>query len=250
MAERRILLSGTRNFRDIGGYLTKLGTKRVKMGVLYRSDQLSSVSAEDAEKVLVGKLHIHHTYDMRGPDEASQQLYQFPGIERHPTPIDCANVIQVLKENFATATYDQVKGWLQQCYYYFVKECGSTTGGIIKDMLRHEINPNHAALFHCTAGKDRTGFLCYLILTLLEVDKDVIMEDYLLTNTLILQHEPELATQKTVMSACNLVDGPYLLNAMAMIEKDYGSVEKYATEQMGLTQEDILHLRNLLLENC
>lgn len=247
---RGISLYGTRNLRDFGGYLTKSGVQKVKSGVLFRSDHLGNVSQEDAADVLVNELHVTHTFDLRGADEAEAAMYDFPGIIRHTTPIDCANVIKIVKENYHTATYGQMKQWLRQCNEYFVRECGDITGEIIKELIKIQLRPReNAALFHCTAGKDRTGFLVYLILSLLGVEEDVILKEYLLTNSFILAYEPQYATERSVASACNLVDESYLRTAINLIKKDYGTVEKYAEEKMGITKEEVEQFRAMLLED-
>lgn len=247
---RVITLYGTRNLRDFGGYLTASGNKKVKTGVLYRSDQLGNVSEAAAQQVLVNDLHITHTFDLRGTDEAEASMYDFPGITRHAAPIHCANVIKALRENFATASHAQVQSWLRECNEYFVQDCGEVTGGIIKEIIKLQLQPGkNAALFHCSAGKDRTGFIVYLILSLLQVEEDVIMRDYLLSNTLFLAFEPQYRTERSAASACFTVDESYLGTAIKLIKKDYGSVEKYAKEKMNLSKEDIEQLREMLLED-
>lgn len=246
---RVISLSGTRNFRDFGGCLTAYGNKRVKRGVLFRSDQLANVRQEDAAQVLVKELHIAHTFDLRSIGEVETAMYAFPGITRHSVPIHCGNVLQVMLKNLSTATYDQIKGWLQECYEVFVREFGGRVGEIVKEMIKLQLRPfQNAALFHCTAGKDRTGFVVYIILSLLGVEESVIMDDYLLTNTLILAYEPQFEFEKTPAAACNLVDENYLRLSMRLIKEGYGTVDKYAESEMGVTLEEIQELREMLLE--
>eukprot|EP00796_Vickermania_ingenoplastis_P010621 gene10621-7381_t len=235
-------------FQDLGGYAAA-GGKKVKQGVVYRSDQLSGVSLQLAAEVLVGKLHIHHTYDLRGPAEAQAQMYQFPNIERHAVPIDCANVIVAVRE-LRDMSFEEAKDWMRKCYVYLVDECHATTGAVLKDLLRLRVDSINAALVHCTAGKDRTGIVCYLILALLGVDEETIVKDYLLTNDLVLAHEPTLATQRTTAAAFNLVDEAYIRLAITMIKDKYGGVEKYALDRLALTPSEIQAFRELLLEDA
>lgn len=244
-----ISLPGTRNFRDFGGCLTASGDKRVKRGVLFRSDQLGNVSQENAAQVLVKELHIAHTFDLRSPGEVELAPYEFPGVTRHSVPIHCANVVEEMMKKNDTATYEQTKGWFLQFYEIFVREFGGITGEIIKEMIKLQLRPfQNAALFHCFSGKDRTGFVAYIILSLLGVEDSVIMDDYLLTNAFILAHEPQLEFERTFDAACKLVDEKYLRHSISLIKERYSTVDEYAEREMGVTPEDIHKLREMLLE--
>lgn len=243
-----VSIKGLKNFRDLGGLATSTG-KVVKRGVLYRSDQLAGVPAVDAAEVLVGQLHLHHSYDLRGEGEASANMYAIKGLTRHPFGFDVAHVVHCEK-NVRTMTFDDAYDWLRRCYVYLVEEGGRTAGALVKNLLSQHLSAANAAVVHCTAGKDRTGFICYLILALLDVKSEEIRDDYLLTNTMILGHYPQLRDKYSAVVPFNLVTGLFLKEVTSRIETDYGSIRNYATEAMRLTLDDIEHLKEMLLEDA
>lgn len=248
MSSSVIQLVGTRNVRDLGGHLIAGGGMRVRRGVIFRGDHLGQVPVEQASEVIVGKLHIHHTYDLRGVEEAKAGgLYDIPNVQRHAVPIDCANIVVAVKE-FSAMTHHDAREWMMKCYLYLVDHCGPVFGGVLRDVVSQNVNSENAALFHCTAGKDRTGFLCYLLLGLLGVEESVILKDYLLTNECVLAKEPTLNPQQSAAAVFNLVDECYLRSAMKRIEEKYGGLFRYAEVQLGLSPKDISALKELLLE--
>ena len=105
-------------------------------------------------------------------------------------------------------------------------------------------------LFHCTAGKDRTGVAAALILSALGVDRDVIRQDYLATNR-IWQPDASLAghltpaARKAMLSA----DLAYLETAFAAIDAAYPSMDAYLEDRLGLDADRRAQLQARLLED-
>jgi protein-tyrosine phosphatase len=104
-------------------------------------------------------------------------------------------------------------------------------------------------VFHCTAGKDRTGFASALLLTLLGVPWDDVMEDYLRTNELWTGHvgrypELDLDTRAAIVEARR----PYLEAAFAAVRDDYGSAEAFAEKALGIGAAARERLKADLLE--
>jgi protein-tyrosine phosphatase len=104
-------------------------------------------------------------------------------------------------------------------------------------------------VFHCTAGKDRTGFASALLLTLLGVPWDAVMEDYLRTNELWTGHvgrypELDIDTRAAIIEART----PYLEAAFEVVRADFGSPEAFAEKALGLGERERQQLRADLLE--
>jgi len=104
-------------------------------------------------------------------------------------------------------------------------------------------------VFHCTAGKDRTGFASALLLSLLGVPWDHVMEDYLRTNDLWTGHigrypELDIDTRAAIVEARR----PYLEAAFAVVRDDYGSAEAFAEKALGIDAKARDRLKAELLE--
>lgn len=102
--------------------------------------------------------------------------------------------------------------------------------------LFDHLTGDHAPLvIHCTAGKDRTGVACALVLVALDVDDDIIMEDYLLTNQYFRRDaaaHPELP--RDVLEAIGTVQASFLAAALDTIRQDYGDLEAYLRDGLGV----------------
>jgi protein-tyrosine phosphatase len=114
-----------------------------------------------------------------------------------------------------------------------------------------------AVLFHCAAGKDRTGFAAAMLLRLLGVPHEVVMEDYLLTNQYFLSaYRWSLVVMKLVkgkrfaasVTAFMIAQPAYLGAAFAAVDETYGSFEHYVTDGLRLTETDVANLQSLYLE--
>ena len=175
--ERILPLEGSFNFRDIGGYPTKDGRK-VKWGVLYRSGDLSRMTKNDLD--VVNRLGIKKICDLRALDEIKN--YPDPalnGAAWHHIPVIQADTSvknvgdlmashkHIISADFLVTMNREMAAYTQAFEKVFE---------IILD------NPQEPLLFHCMAGKDRTGAVAALILKVLGVPRNIIIEDYLLTN--------------------------------------------------------------------
>jgi protein-tyrosine phosphatase len=105
-------------------------------------------------------------------------------------------------------------------------------------------------VIHCTAGKDRTGFACALILHALGVPDDVISEDYLLTNRFY-QRDPSASSDlpDPVRQAIGTVQTSFLAAAFEAIDADYGDLETYLDKGIGLGAAERAELKTRYLES-
>ena len=110
------------------------------------------------------------------------------------------------------------------------------------------------ALFHCTTGKDRTGWAAAALLTLLGVPKDVVMEDYLRSNDYILPAYKktidafvDAGGDSTIPLAIMGVKKEYLNAAFDEMQTKYGTIEIYFSEGLGLDASKQKALRDVFL---
>lgn len=251
--QRHVKLEGISNLRNLGGYHTKDGTKTTRWGILYRSDCLVNAPSDVAQKVLVNTLHIHNAYDLRSKTEVAMRSYQIPNINRYAVSIDTRRLSQCLCDGDWLHDTAAALNGMQNIYRDFVKSHGKAIGTLIKGFLNSKPTTDNATVFHCAAGKDRTGWAAYVILTLLDVKEEEKRMDYNLTN----HHyeRPKDAIQylhhkgmcKEVMAALWRTFDAFIDAGIDEVDK-VGGMEAYAKTHMGLTDADIQQLRDVMLE--
>ena len=256
--KRRLDFSGAKNFRDLGGYRTVDG-RAVLWGVLYRSDQLQKLTNSDINHLT--SLTLDRIVDFRAKHEKEEAPDRIPAnsdIRIVEIPIlDSSTEIWrdshdlFLKDNLRNI--DPVK---------FMIETNIELATRFTPQMRqffHELfsTGGRPLLFHCAAGKDRTGFAAATLLRILGVPMEVVMEDYLLSNQYYLSAYSWSLFLIRLMKGkrfSNVVKGflevvpAYLCAAFEAIDREFGSFEKYVRNGLGLTDQDIKHLRNLYLE--
>lgn len=123
-------------------------------------------------------------------------------------------------------------------------------------------NPDGATIFHCTAGKDRTGMAAFLILSALGVPRETILKDYLLTNEVTADFRerwlaqmkaqmPQTAATETLINnrrELASVNADYLNTAITAIDNQYGDVQHYLSDYLGLSDDELHQLRDRYLE--
>lgn len=250
---RHVELDGMTNLRDLGGYHTGDGAKITKWGVLYRGDQPADVPADVAQQVLVQQLHLHTAFDLRDVTETSKRGYDIAHLRRQAIPIDMSRMGDLLPPH-ANVNDGPVAFRLMQAYYrHLVLREGPTIGAVVKAVLKARPSCEDAALIHCTGGKDRTGWTVYLILSLLDVTETEKRQDYALSNTYYqipdyaYVYEGAAEMSKEAFEAFWRVFPEYLDAAVDEVNK-LGGMTAYAKSHMGLTEDDIQQLRDVLLE--
>jgi protein-tyrosine phosphatase len=244
-APRIIALEGAQNFRDIGGYRTADG-HRVKWGLIFRSAALSEVTAEDIARL--NELGVTTVYDLRSTGERRSAPDAWTG-EGAPEVVALdyemdSSAIGVAMR--AAPTVESVRAGMASFYPSVL----TTLNAEYRDMFEGLIAGEGATLYHCTAGKDRTGVATALILTALGVPRETIYADYLMSNRyyhpaanpMMAQLPPE------VVQALMGVDESYLRATFDAIESQYGTVENYLDTQLGVDAADIGRMRALYLE--
>lgn len=172
MTRRSLSLEGCVNFRDLGGYPTVDGAT-TKWGTLFRADGLNRLTPSDVE--IVSALGLRTVIDLRTTDEAEQRG-RFP-VEAIPVEYHSLPLTDVLPATEDLPEWDQAS-YVADRYLAMVTEGGKTLSTAITVMAEADALP---VVFHCSAGKDRTGVLSALLLTFFGVPDEVIVEDYALS---------------------------------------------------------------------
>jgi protein-tyrosine phosphatase len=238
-------LQGASNFRDLGGYTTADG-RRVRRGQVFRSDHLASLT--DADVARLQALGVQHSLDFRGLAEYTATPYAIPGIERVALTIEPTVIarMQALVAQGVVPTTEETVDLMRETYRDFVNNNAGTYGRF----LRHLLERPTPQVFHCTAGKDRTGFAAALLLSALGVERATIEHDYLLTNQLY-RRDPRLEGKghPHVMQVLWQVQPAFLHAAFDEIDTQHGGMHDYLHGAIGLSPQEVAELRRLLLED-
>jgi protein-tyrosine phosphatase len=241
--ERSIKLEGATNFRDLGGYS---GKRPLQWGKLFRSDHLGDLTKNDIARL--APLGLTHVCDFRGKTEREAHPCAMPGPQVHALSIE-PTVVQALQDfaerNQGITEADAVR-LMQQTYRAFVTDNSKR----FAELFQHLLHDDSPLVFHCTAGKDRTGFAAALVLSALGVPRDVVIKDYLLTNDLY-RAPPMVAgnAPPEVRAAVRRVQADYLQASLDVVDADFGGVENYLQKSLGVGSAERQRLEYFYLKN-
>ena len=172
-SDRRVHFEGVTNFRDLGGYQTRFGT-RTRWGLVYRADALHGLSPADL--TLYDQLGVCAVFDIRGELERDERpnpvTSQHLAIIGRPADTD-ASILQR-----SAITKEDGERILRDLYIGHIDHAAVQIGELYTALTKDRSLP---AVFHCHAGKDRTSIVAALLLDLLGVERDTILDDYELT---------------------------------------------------------------------
>ncbi|MGI9603189.1 MAG: tyrosine-protein phosphatase [Acidimicrobiales bacterium] len=246
------VLLASRNLRDLGGMPTRSGAQ-LATGRLFRSGQLAALEPDEHE-VLTG-LGLTTIVDLRRNDE----------IKRLPTPDLGAQTVNISPNSGTSEFAVQAAAIAEgrdanidlEAFPRGYRQMAVDPYRI--DRYREVVltlmtRPRQPALFHCTAGKDRTGWTAALLLSIAGVDQELIVEDYLFTNhvradhnvTVVEEHRTRIAERKSIdpgsvtdddlAAIRSLVEVrvDYLDSAFAGVQESHGSFDRYRREALGI----------------
>jgi protein-tyrosine phosphatase len=167
--ERLIALDGAVNFRDLGGYPAE-GGMRTRWRVLFRADGLGDLTKSDLE--VMRSLGIRTVIDLRSGDELERSRYD---VDAHPVAFHHFPIIERLPD---PEEFDRRPGLLGSQYQEMLRDAGPQIVAALEVLSAPDALP---AVFHCTAGKDRTGVLAAMVLSLLGVEDEIVVADYALS---------------------------------------------------------------------
>ena len=245
VSETGLALEGQKNFRDLGGIISQNG-KSVKWGKVFRSGELNNLT--DADVQYIGSVNISKLVDFRDNSEIEEAPDNIPeGIETINIPIKQTvfnhNMIASWLIMNDSLVFDTL---LVAVNKQFVRDFQNEYSGFFDLLETGESN-----LFHCTAGKDRTGLATVLFLSALDVDKETIIEDYLASN----EYNTEMIEQTIEYVNSQGLNGEllrpilevrlkYIEAAYEVIDNEYGGMANYL-DLLGVDREK---LKSLFLE--
>ncbi len=269
---QNISLEGVGNSRQLGGYKGE-GGRTIKDGVLLRTAALADATDADIER-LQNVYHLAEIVDLRMDSEieASPEL-EIAGVKNlHLSIMDAADTAKKIaglsaegQEIVSSGTdaqkieiYKRLGIVGDQMYVNYLSSEQGKEGyaKLFQELLA--LPEDHALLFHCTQGKDRTGCAAMLTLSALGVDEKTIMDDYLLTNEynakLIAKERQELIDAgvkqdqlDSLMIAKNQVFPQTMRNVLDWARENYGSMTGYITQELGVTDAQIKALQDKFL---
>ena len=241
---RHLNLAGASNFRDLGGYVGQDG-RTVRWRRIFRSNHLGQLTPADV--AVLRQLGVRSAFDFRGKDERSEALCGIEDIETHSLPVE-PTVVAALRAIHASGrlpTADDALEVMRDSYRGYVAHNTPR----FRALFAHLLEDRAPLVIHCTAGKDRTGFACALILHTLGVNDEVIAEDYLLTNRFY-RRDPSVSSDlsEDVRQVLGTVQASFLAAAFETIDGGYGSLDNYLRDGLGIGPVERDALRERYLE--
>lgn len=233
----RLPLEGAKNVRELGGYPAQNGTP-TKWRSFLRADGLSRLTEDDAR--FLYDYGVRTVIDLRSTEEVSSSP---DALSFSKGPVFTSHHISLAAEgNIKKATEFGIT--LTELYIIILKS-PELTGQVLKLMAYSE----GCTLFHCTAGKDRTGIIAMLLLSIAGVQREDIIANYQVSHTYIhtsLTFPPDFAETHPQLHA--LMDSPVhaITSALDFLEDELGGIKAYLL-QCGLTAEEICLLQNKMM---
>jgi protein-tyrosine phosphatase len=260
--DRSVSLEGQSNFRDIGGYQTTDG-RTVKTGIVYRSGELHALTDHDVEKLK--SLNIKTDVNFLVPQEI-----QARGADRIPSdtrevnlPIEAGGgLVKEVSKARKTGDFSKVPADLNPKFHeLLVDEAREQYAALIREIIRSDGQP---LVYHCSHGIHRTGTATAIILYGIGVPWETARQDYLLSNQTRAEEiekrtaQLRVAAAKTFdidegevdmtnINAFYILQGDYIDGALNEIEQKYGGIENYLEKGLGLSQNEIDKLKEILL---
>ena len=259
VAERVITMDSLTNFRDLGGYLTEDG-KRTKWGKLLRSAAHDSITDDDV--ALLQKMGLKTVIDYRTtPEMADHPDKEVAGVVyRRISPMENPNATNTIaaSQNVQMKSVEDAIAMLTGINKMLAGDpyCNS----VYREVMNVVMDPAQVPFVqHCTSGKDRVGAGSATILMALGVPRETIIEDYLLSNenqisanklsngavTGGMEITPEMLKMFAVLTK---VHKEYLEAFFATIDAKFGGTEGYLKQGLGLTDADLVRVKELYLE--
>jgi protein-tyrosine phosphatase len=240
---RHLNLEGASNFRDLGGYPTGDG-RTVRWRQIFRSNHLGHLTEGDVN--VVRGLGVRSAFDFRGVEERTSAACLVKEITVHSLPIE-PTVVAALRAKLqarALSSGDALE-IMRESYRGYVR----LNTHSFRELFARMLDDSAPLVIHCTAGKDRTGFACALVLHALGVPEKVISEDYLLTNNYYRRDpnsSPDLPAE--VRQAIGSVEASFLAAGFDAVSAQYGDLETYFRDGLGLGRPERTTLKRRYLQ--
>lgn len=231
----RLPLEGAKNVRDLGGYPTKDG-KITRFKIFVRSNRLKLLTQKDQQ--FLKDYGITDIIDLRGKLAIQNIFVSDDNVDKnyfnhYHIPLNNKNVEDHIEETVYKDDFD-----FGESYYLFLESVEK-----IKKIFSILENAKGGVLFHCTAGKDRTGVVAALILGLCGVEDSDIIANYEITNTYIEQD----GSMDNYEERMKLSRPEFMKTFLNLVKSNYGSMEEYLIK-IGITRETIDNIKNKFCE--
>ena len=229
-------MHGAHNMRDLGGFKNVFG-KNVKYKKIFRADDLTSLTSEDLD--YLSRLPVRMVIDFRSTSEIQNAIDHLPQtVSKYiKLPIEAGNINEIDISGIESA-----EELMKKVYATIVRESQEQFKKFFELIMDKSHTP---VIFHCTAGKDRTGVASALFLSALMVDRNDIIEDYMRSKEClngkygaIIEKYPELKSLLTVKKE-------YLMEAFRVIDEEYEGIENYLVNHLNV---EVANLRELYTE--
>ncbi|MBU1642266.1 tyrosine-protein phosphatase [bacterium] len=258
---RALNISTVPNLRDVGGYKTKDG-ETVACGLAYRSDTFNPMSSEDLKQL--ERIGLKNDYDLRTAAEVKVSPDQMPnGVQYHllnvladaksAAPAELEALMNQPRKANAVLGGGKIEALFEESYREIIS-LPNAKHAYRKLFLSLTDQKNLPAVFHCTTGKDRTGWAAAALLTLLGVPQETVMADYMRSNDYVLpqfQHAIDsfvaAGGERDIPVAIFGVKPEYLKASFDEMQKQYGTIENYFAEGLGIDAAGQKALRQLFL---
>ncbi|ARU29090.1 tyrosine-protein phosphatase [Cellvibrio sp. PSBB006] len=270
VGERVLPLQGGFNFRDLGGYATTDG-KHVKWGKIYRSGTMVDLTTDDY--AYLGKLNLSVMCDFRSREELQHEPTAWQSFAPQAKYLVVDYSMRDLISAEGALRFDQVKTTAdaQAMFKEFYRQGPYRFKGQLSEMFDDLAAGKAPLAFNCSAGKDRTGMAAALILTALDVPRNVVVEDYALTEKVAdfgareqmrnARNKPNISDDKQAPHAgiaampvearqVFMGSDPMFIEAMfAELEKNHGSAMNFIREELAVSETELQRLRELYVTN-
>ncbi len=264
LTTKSIRIASAPNLRDAGGYTTRDGGC-IRTGVLYRSEQLSKITV--ADMTAVQALGLKQIYDLRTAAERAEQPDRVPAgaqvvvidvlaDSKQAAPAELLHLLSNPQEANAKLGGGQIVALFCHAYTEFITLPSAREGFARMFKALADAN-NLPALYHCTTGKDRTGWTSAALLTLCGVSAEDVMRDYLLSNDFILPEYQALiekyvsaGVEREILESILGVRREYLEAAFKAMHDQFGSIEDYFTTGLGIDAAGQQALRDRFVEKA
>ncbi|KAL9621561.1 MAG: hypothetical protein Q9160_003953 [Pyrenula sp. 1 TL-2023] len=252
------------NFRGLGSYSTSSST--CTRSILFRSAVLSFITPEGVD-LLTKTYHVRTIFDFRSGAEIKRHADETPIVDIPGTTRIFAPVFEDEEDHDPIALAEKYKAYIDangaegyiKAYRSILQNAGNSYRQVFDWILRwRSLEQDGAALFHCSAGKDRTGVLSALILTLVGVPKKKVVWEYGLTDNglgkwkqTILKHfiENENMTEAEAERIAGVKEENMEAVLKRLVEEEYGGVEAYLKNVVGLSNEELQKVKAILTED-
>ncbi|MDR2419128.1 MAG: tyrosine-protein phosphatase [Treponema sp.] len=236
-AGRLIPLEKLYNTRDLGGYETQ-DKRHVRFGRLYRAGELCVASAND--KAALEAWGIRTIVDFRGLSEARKHPDIRPlGLRQQVAlPIDAGSLLELSRVGQDMSG----EAFMMNLYAIIVEAARPQYRELFRLMSDAANTP---LLFHCSAGKDRTGVAAALIYHALGVERETIYADYLLSAVYLKEHTKDWVKDEPHLEPVMSIRREYLETAFKVIDEKFGGADRYVEHELGA---ESVRLRELYTE--